>query len=578
MDGKLSRLARAYWRSGDCLYAWTLTLLVTACTIIIVLLSMLLNKWQVGFYNQLQSYNFPAFLNSLAQFIAIAGVYVFVSGYQSYFHLSLEMRWRHWLTNQYITMWLNNHGYYRLNLTNTTINPDQRISEDVRIFIDFTLDLAIGLLRHTVTLLVFSVVLWQLSGTITFTLSDHDITIPGYLLWLALLYSIVGTSFVVRAGRPLVARNVAQQSNEAEFRSRLARINSSGECIALYGGEKTEQLHLTACFHTIINNYRQIIKHTRSITFLSTARTQLSIVFAFLIAAPRYFNQELQLGQLFEISGAYWYVHSALSYIIDSFKKIALWRAVSNRLNSFSFQLSKAGQLHDTRGVITFTRQHHIKLKNLTLLSSANQVLISNLSLELKPKDRLLLSGPNGSGKSTLLRTIAGLWPYFSGTIIKPADKAVMFLPQKFYAPPGSLRDVLSYPYGQTLLPDKHLHEILEHCHLSRLVGKLDTVADWEKKLSGGEQQCLAFARAILRRPDWLFLDEATSNMDERTEHSLYRLLAEALPDLTLVSICHRESLRFYHTLNLHLDGDGAWLTEVLDHGKPHAPKRALWR
>lgn len=572
---RLSRLSLAYWNSGEALQAWLLASLLAACTIAIVWLNMLLNNWQVGFYNQLQHYDSRGFFDCLRQFITLAGFYVFASGYQAYFRMALEIRWRRWLTDRYIILWLHDQAYYRLNLTNPSVNPDQRISEDIRLFIANTLDLSLGLLRHIVMLLVFSLVLWRLSGIATVSLSGLVLAVPGYLFWLALLYSALGTWFIIHFGRPLIARNILQQSNEADFRSCLTRIKDDDECIALQGGEKSERLNLAVFFQRITENYRCIARHTRTITFISAAYSQLSLVFAFLIAAPRYFNHELQLGQLFEISGAYWYVHSALSYIIDSFSKVALWKAVASRLDSFSRQMADAAGRGNSRKAITFTRSHQLKLKNLTVLSPAGHILLNNLSLELNARDRLLISGPTGCGKTVLLRTIAGIWPYFTGAISKPADGRIVFLPQKPYVPSGPLREALLYPGGQSL-PDKRLAETLKRCNLPGLAGKLEQSGDWEKCLSLGERQCLAFARAILQRPGWLFLDEATSSVDRQTEHSLYRLLEETVPAPAIVSVGHRETLRPFHTLQLNLEDSGDWDMVPLGNDGFHSASKRL--
>lgn len=410
-------------------------------------------------------------------------------------------------------------------------HSDQHISEDIRLFLTNTIDLAIGLLRHIVMLLVFSIILWQLSGIITVSILNYIINIPGYLFWLALLYSVLGTVYMIKVGKPLIALNFKQQSNEAEFRSCLKRIKEHDECVALYAGEKIERQNLIQSFQKIMYNYFHLIKATRLLTFISSAYSQLSMVFAFLIASPRYFSNDLQLGQLFEISGAYWYVHSALSYLIDSFEKIALWKAVASRLDNFSLHMSETSNLGNTnKDAISFTKANHIKLKKLTVFSPTGQSLLNNLSIDLSHYDKLLITGPIGSGKTTLLRTIAGIWPYFSGTIIKPKAKSIMFMPQKTYVPPGSLRNALLYPNFKNSLSDKYLNEILKLSNLSMLTGKLDQVEEWDKILSLGEQQCLAFSRAILQRPEWLFLDEATSNMDKITEQSLYLLLEEILP------------------------------------------------
>jgi putative ATP-binding cassette transporter len=555
---RLSRLALSYWASGDSLRAWTLTSIVVVGAIIIVLLHMLLNKWQAGFYNHLMDYNFNGFLDSLLQFIGFSAVLVFISAYQSYYRMLLEMRWRHWLTEKYVAMWLHKQTYYQLNLTRLPINPEQRISEDIKLFITNSLDLSVGLLRHFVTLVVFSMVLWQMSGLITLTAAEYTFTIQGYLLWLALLYSALGTCLTMQVGKSLAFQNVIQQTSEAEFRSALGRITEYDECVAFYGGERTEQLHLTKHFHKIIKNYLSITHCTKKVNLVSFAYSQMSIVFAFLVASPRYFNNEIQLGQLFEISGAYWFVHSALSYIIDSFGKFAFWKAVAHRLQHFSSQMYKARQITTRQGSITNSAANQLRLTNVTVFSLHSHPLVNDLSLTVKQQDRLLISGPSGCGKTTLLRTIAGMWPYFTGTISKP-QQAIFFLPQKPYIAPTSLRNALLYPHAPSTCSDEYLREILGSCNLSQLSGKLDQYEDWGKNLSLGQQQCLSIARAILNCPDWLFLDEATSNIDAHMERRLYRLLEHYLPKLTIISVGHRDSLIDYHTLNLTLSPSGKW-------------------
>jgi len=555
---RLSRSALSYWASSDSLRAWTLTAIVVVGAIIIVLLHMLLNKWQAGFYNHLMDYNFNGFLDSLLQFIGFSAILVFISAYQSYYRMLLEMRWRHWLTEKYVAMWLYKQTYYQLNLTRLPINPEQRISEDIKLFITNSLDLSVGLLRHFVTLVVFSMVLWQMSGLITLTAAEYTFTIPGYLLWLALLYSALGTCLTMQVGKSLAFQNVLQQTSEAEFRSALGRITEYDECVAFYGGERTEQLHLTKHFHKIIKNFLSITHCTKKVNLVSFAYSQMSIVFAFLVASPRYFNNEIQLGQLFEISGAYWFVHSALSYIIDSFGKFALWKAVAHRLQHFSSQMYKAHQITTRQGSIANSAANQLRLTNVTVFSLHNHPLVTDLSLTVKQQDRLLISGPSGCGKTTLLRTIAGMWPYFTGTISKP-QQAIFFLPQKPYIAPTSLRNALLYPHAPSTCSDEYLREILGSCNLSQLSGKLDQYEDWGKNLSLGQQQCLSVARAILNCPDWLFLDEATSNIDEHMERRLYRLLEHYLPKLTIISVGHRDSLIDYHTLNLTLSPSGKW-------------------
>jgi putative ATP-binding cassette transporter len=561
---RLSRIALSYWLSRDSLQAWTLTLLVIICTIIIVLLNMLLNKWQVGFYEQLQNYSSRGFIDSLVQFLLFSVILAFTAGNQSCFRMRLEIRWRSWLTNQYISLWLQNKAYYYLQFTGATTNPEQRISEDVRLFITASLDLAVGLLRHTVALIVFSFILWNLSGVITWPAARGSISIPGYLLWLALLYSAIGTWLTLRIGKPLVQQNILQQTHEAEFRSQLTQISEQEECIALYRGEAAETRYLANQFRKIFANFLAITDSTKTLTIISSVYSQFSIVFAFLAASPRYFSGDMQLGQLFEISGAYWYVHAALSYIIESFGKFALWQAVACRLNSFGAQLSRTRQLNRSQGNIDCSSRDQFKLQDLTILSATKQPLLDSLSLELKAQEKLLINGPSGSGKTTLLRTIAGLWPYFTGAITRPEKQAVIFLPQKPYIPSGSLRNALLYPALSREIPEQRMNEVLECCNLSKLIGKLEQVEHWSKILSLGEQQCMTFARVLLQQPDWLFLDEATSSLDKKAEAHLYSLLTNQLPKMGFVSVGHRETLQAFHARSVTLDGSGAWQIAAL--------------
>lgn len=521
-EPRISRLALSYWLGGNRLQAWALTFLVIACTVILVVLNMLLNKWQASFYDCLQQYDLPGFIKSLLQFLGFSAIFVMASGYQSYLRMQLNIRWRRWLTDKYIDMWLRNLTYYQLNLAGSAPNPEQHISEDIQLFVTHSLDLTAGLLRHLVALLVFSAILWQLSGVVTFAAAHYTVHLPGYLFWLALLYSIAGTWLTVRIGRPLFGHNIRQQTHEAEFRSYLGRIKEHDESVALYQGEVTERRSLICHFQEIMRNYRRIIESTRSVTLVSAAYMQISVVFAFLAASPRYFSHEIQLGQLFEISGAYWYVHSALSYLIDSFGTFVRWKAVACRLETFSRKMYEVRHSTNPCGVITYTPKNHLKLRNLTIWSQSNQPVLKNLTLDLQPQDRLLISGPAGCGKTTLIRAIAGVWPYLTGTIIKPENHTMLFLPQKPYIPPGSLRAALLYPVPVLAASDTRLYEILDICRLSRLIGYLDKADDWGKIMSLGEQQCLSFARALLRRPAWLFLDEATASLDQQTERRLY--------------------------------------------------------
>ncbi len=560
-NGNLIRVLLSYWWSSAGLQAWALTCALVVCTGLIVLLTMQLNSWQVGFYTNLQQLSYTGFTTSLTQFIILSLVLVAASGSQTHFKMLLQIRWRQWITDKYISLWLHNQTYFRMSVCPEPVgNPDQRIGEDINLFVTHSLELATGFLRQIISLTVFATVLWHLSGEITVALNGTEIVLPGYLVLAAFIYSAFGTWITMQAGHPLMRQSNVQQSNEADFRYCLIRLQEYGECVALYKGDQQEKINLMQHLARIVTTYLSIIKTTRTITWISSIYSQLSIVFAFLIASPRYFNGELLLGQLFEISGAYWYVHSALSYLIDSFGKIAQWQAVTDRLHEFYTQLAASRTETTPRPAVSISKNHNtVAMKNLTVLSPAGQVLINNLTLELRPGESILITGPSGCGKTTLLKTLSGIWPFFAGKIALPAAEKMLFLPQKPYLPIGSLRKAILYPHNMANVSNLTIQGLLTTCGLCSLQQHLDREADWSKLLSMGELQRLSIARAILHQPEWLFLDETTSCIDTRMEQVMYRILKERLPKTAFISIGHRDSLKAYHHWILHLDETGLW-------------------
>ena len=556
------QLITSYWFSRKAPLAWGLLLTTIMLNVGIVLISLYLNHWQGNFYHQLQFYNYAGFIRALSDFIIIAGVYIIISGCQVFFQMMLQMRWRQWMTHHYLQNWLHDKTYYYMNnLLHSTDNPDQRISEDIHLLVSNTLSLFLGLLKQIATLITFIMVLWQLSGNLNLTVSQTSITVYGYLVWAALGYSLIGTYLITRVGRPLVKLNVIQQGYEADFRYALVRFRENDESIALYNGEAAEKNNFMSIFHNIYTNYGKIMLTSKNITWLSVSYSQLSIVFAFLMASPRYFNHEIQLGQLFEISGAYWYVHSALSYIIDSFSKIAEWQSTLLRLKQFTQNMSKAQILIKTTQNLTIHRSINDSFiaKNLSIQCPRKELLLKNFSLNLTSKDHILITGPSGSGKSTLLKTLTGIWPFSQGMIAHPPKEKVILIPQKSYIPVRTIYNVLLYPNLRAPITRLSMQETLKMCQLSFLSEQLDQEDNWGKILSLGEQQKLAIARAILHKPDWLLLDEATSSLDKETELYMYDLLQKSLPKTVLISVGHQDALKRFHTLNLELDGLGSW-------------------
>lgn len=556
------KIARGYWCSEEKWSAWGLLILVVALNLAIVYILVLLNLWQVNFYEVIQKYNYEGFIQSIGHYSILAACLVIVRGYQIYARMMLHIRWRRWMTEHYLSDWLYHKTYYLLQLSSQhdTDNPDQRISEDVEMFVWLTLRLSLDLLHDMVTVLSFITILWNLSGVIYISWAEYQFPIYGYLVWAAIVYAAAGTYWTVRMGKPLVTMDFDQQRYEADFRFRLMRLRENAESIAMYKGEKQEKWHCFGDFGKIIGNYLKIIVIRKRLMWFTTGYTQVSAIFASLVASPRYFSGHIHLGEMFQIVDAYSHVQTGFSFVIDSFARLAQWRAVVNRLTNFLVsmemvrtQTRKAYQLTICQGS---SRAYVVKKLDIFLPDGGS--LLKQFSLSLQERERLLIMGPSGCGKSTLLRTLAGIWPYAAGEILVPAGKKVMFVPQKSYMFLNSLRGVLEYPGGK-VISDGEIKELLVLCKLPHLIEKLNMIADWGQALSLGEQQRVAFVRVLLQQPQWLFLDEATSALDEQTEQDVYHAITEKLTYTGIISVGHRRTLLNYHQTRLEVDTVGNW-------------------
>lgn len=557
------KLAKGYWVSEERWRARGLLAAIVALNLGIVYINVLINAWRNTFYNVLNERNKDGFISALGDFSLLAGIFIVIAGYQLYLRMMLTIRWRKWLTEQYLGDWLSNQTFYRMKLVDrgNTDNPDQRISEDINLFVSHALTLSLGLLREGVTLISFIVILWNMSGTLEIPLGQTVFVVGGYLVWAAIAYAGLGTWLTVKLGKPLVSLNFIQQRYEADFRFSLMRLRENSESVALYKGQKEEGKNFLARFQRVFGNYWRLMNLNKRLTWFTSGYGQLSIIFGILVAAPRYFANKISLGEMFQISDAYGTVQSSLSFFIDSFTQLAEWKAVIDRLGQFSTNMEKVQALRSevTEPEIRRQAQPELAVEELDVLRPDGHRLLADFSLRLLPGDSLLVSGPSGCGKSTLLRALAGIWPFGRGTINFPADKQALFLPQKSYIPIATLRQAIGYPGLTRPVEDDQLRLVLEECRLSFLAGRLDDMEDWAQVLSLGEQQRLAFARVLLQQPDILILDEATTALDEPTEQQLYRLIKEQLPQAILISVGHRSTLLQYHQTKLELDGRGGW-------------------
>jgi putative ATP-binding cassette transporter len=542
-----------YWVSDDRWAARGLLLAVVLLTLGMVYLTVLLNQWNNAFYSALQDKNFEAFRRQLFRVTWLICIFIFLAVYQVYLNQMLEIRWRRWLTDRYLRAWLADDAYYRMQLvTRETDNPDQRIAEDVHLLAAQTLGLFTGGLRAIVTLVTFVAILWGLSGTFTIPVGGFSLTIPGYMVWVAVLYAVVGTWMTDWLGRPLVQLNFDRQRYEADFRFSLVRFRENTEGVALYRGEADEFRGFLALFEGVVRNWWDIMRRQKRMTYFTSGYGLGAWIVPSIVAAPRYFRGELGLGGLMQTSQAFQQVQDALSFFVQSYKEIASWCSVVERLAGFERALEHVRRQSSDGGVRRAEgNSTQLTLEGVDLDLPGGQPLIANINLSLLPGETVLLGGASGSGKSTLVRAIAGIWPFGRGEIRVPRGARVLFLPQRPYLPLGTLREVVSYPMLARGVDDETLRKALELVGLPGLVTRLDEATHWALQLSPGEQQRIAFARALVHNPDWLFLDEATSALDEATEARLYRLVHERLSEATVFSIGHRATLSSFHARRL---------------------------
>ena len=557
--GDAWRLTAPYWRSEERWRAFGLLGVVVALNLSLVAMSVLLSYWNREFFNALQAKDAGAFWALLVWgrletesgpmpgFVWIAAIYILIAVYQLYLRQALQIRWRRWLTRAYLDRWLDGRAYYRIGLTDPlTDNPDQRIADDIRLFVDDTLALGLGLMRSVVTLASFLVVLWGLSGAATIL----GVEVPGYMVWVALVYAVLGTWLAHLVGRRLIGLNFNQQKVEADFRFALVRLRENAEGVALYGGEADEKRGLLARFGALMENWWAIMVATKRLTFFTAGYTQAAVVFPFVVAAPRYFSGEIPLGGLTQTANAFAEVQGALSWFVDNYARLTEWRATVKRLTGFAdaIEASRAAaaagegvQAVPTEGIPA------LALEDVTLALPGGRRLIEGARASIGAGEAVLIAGPSGSGKSTLFRAIAGIWPFGAGRVRIPEGARALFLPQRPYLPLGTLRRVVCYPRDVADFTEAEVQAALTDAGLGHLLPRLDEEESWGHRLSGGEQQRVALARALLLKPDWLFLDEATASLDPEAEARFYTLLKERLPGTTLVSIAHRPAVAQYH-------------------------------
>ncbi|MFJ5369051.1 ABC transporter ATP-binding protein/permease [Bosea sp. CER48] len=574
--GRIARIASPYFESDQITTAnlWPIgpfsirlgTLAVSLFVFLIVLnqvqvgITLRLSFFNRDMYDALQNKDAAAFWYQLFYVFCVwALLWVISNLIELFANYTILIRWRQFMANEYTQRWLDHATHYRIALAGSVDNPDQRIAEDTRAFVNQTYGFALPLLSQVSTLVSFSIILWNIQ--VAFTLPGTSITVPGYIFWVAFFYAAAATWLTHLIGRPLIRLEFEQEKREANFRFSLARLREYSEQIALMVGEPTERAHLAQRFRDIVENFYRLVWRRLKLTSFTLSYNQLSVVLPYIILAPYYFAGTITLGIMMQVAGAFDRVQTALSFIINSYSSIASYLASINRLTSFETAIADAqhGPISEEALGRETSRDEGLHIRNATLLLPNGKPIVKLGKLDFGTQRSTLLIGPSGSGKSTLFRAIAGIWPFGDGKVGIPPDAQIMLLPQRPYLPQGSLRAALAYPADEQAYDDAAIRAAMEKVKLGHLADKLDEVDLWGQRLSGGEQQRLAVARALLSKPDWLFLDEATASLDEKLEGEIYATIDRELPDTRIVSIGHRATLRTMHdaivTMEPNADG-----------------------
>ena len=559
------RSATAFWQitrtwltAPDRGNARLLLLLLLVLTVAQVLIQIRLNLWNRDFFNALESRAGEAFRAQILIFLGFAVLSMAAAVFQLYVKQLLQLRWREWLTRHLLDAWLHDGRHYQLEMAGEGAdNPDQRIAEDVRLATDLAVDFALGLLISVSMLTAFVGILWTLSGALHVAFMGLEMELPGYMVWAALAYALLGTGLTWIVGQPLVRLNVARTTAEADFRFGLTRARESGEGIALIRGETDERRGLGLLFGQVVSATRGLMRSQRNLMWLTSAYGTLAMIFPTVVASPAYFAGAITLGGLMQIGAAFSQVQSALNWFVDNFPRIAEWRSAVARIVSFRDVIEDLDALmgdptQPTIAIVEGTADHLV-FRNLEVAFANGTTVIADASADITAGERVLIQGESGTGKSTLFRAIGGLWPWGAGAIETPSREAMMFMPQRPYLPLGTLHAALAYPAAPDSIPPDLATMALTRVGLEHLADKLEQEERWDRILSLGEQQRMAFARLLLHRPRWIFMDEATAALDEANQDAMMQLVLDELPDAALVSIGHRPGLARFHTRTVTL-------------------------
>jgi putative ATP-binding cassette transporter len=551
-------LALPYFRSHDRWRACGLLAGVIGSELFVVYVAVKMNEWNGGFFNALEARNWGAVQSELGVFVFIT-IGAILSGMGQYwFGQTLIIRWREWTTQRYVALWMAEGRHYRIRFVDQTVdNIHLRIGNDVLLFIQRTHELGTGFLQSIVSLLSFAYILWGISLIAPLRLFGVDLSFPGYLVLLAVGYAVLGTLIAHLIGWPLIPLQFRQQRFESDFRFAIARVTDYADSVALMHGEPVERGELRRRFVALVRNWVALVNRQNRLNGFIFGYYHVSTVFPTLVVTPAYLVGAITLGVLMQAALAFQKVEAAFAFCITSYAKIAEWRAVMNRVAQFEAAMGEVDRpgLPGASLDVANSTGVDLSIKDLVLRLPDGEPVASVNALDLAPADRLLVSGPSGAGKSSLFRGLAGIWPLGDGRIRFPQAARVLALPQRAYFPLGTLRQAVTYPLLAEEADDRLVREAMTAAGLGHLAGRLDEEAEWSTLLSGGEQQRVGFARALIHRPTILLLDEAVSTLEEAEARALYELLAAKLPDTIVISTGRSHALAGLHDRTIEMTG-----------------------
>ncbi|RRN00490.1 ABC transporter ATP-binding protein/permease [Bibersteinia trehalosi] len=544
----LWELCKPFWGTKQNWLAWLIFITVILIGSGITYLNVRINDWQKVFYDVLAELKTDQIVPLMMEYGIYIGIFVIINVYRTWLRKLLIIRWREAMTEQFIDKWLSKQIFYKLAHRKKMDNPDQRIAEDIRIFIEYSIELTVSLLFNVIQLFSFLMVLWRLSGKPEFTLFGETFVIEGYLVWVALIYAVVGTVLTHLIGRKLHGLNYQQQVYEANFRSSLIRKQDNAEQIALYKGEKTEKATLGREFAEIVRNWRMLMDKERNLGFFTVGYSRFSILLPTLLSIPLLIAKIVTIGGLMQIRTAFQVVLNSFSWFIYAYSSIPKWTSAVVRLNQLKQEIDA---LENAVKMEIAETDKAIDTEKLAIFTPENNRLLHDISLSIEQNKWIYLKGQSGLGKSTLLRVLSGIWDYYDGQYRLPNQKSLL-IPQRSYLNRGTLADVLSYP-DSGIYTEQQLNNVLEKVGLTRWVGYLDQNQNWASVFSGGEQQRIAFARILLSKPNLLYLDEVTSSLDMHSAGELMQLLKDELPESTVIFISHQQGIERFADIEVDL-------------------------